>query len=148
MQYRPYLQKYQQDKPSETVKEETAKVAAQNLTKIRKKQERRTLPEDTQHYKKRKTAFTNNPQANGHQDELHSAGYNGDNKARAKFYCDGRFECKRNDEKQTSGACRTRAEIRGVLQNNAVQMRMAWHKVNHGRQVLRKLKDMFQLREY
>ncbi len=51
MQYRPCIQEHQQDKPSETAQEKTAKVAAQNLTKIRKKQERRTLSEDTQHYK-------------------------------------------------------------------------------------------------
>ena len=52
MQYWPCLQEYQQDKPSETVKEETAQVATQNLTQISKEQERRKLPEDTQHYKK------------------------------------------------------------------------------------------------
>ena len=46
MQFRPCLQKYQQDKPGETAQKETAKVTAQNLTKIRKEQERRTLSED------------------------------------------------------------------------------------------------------
>ena len=120
MQYRPCLQKYQQDKPSETAQEKTATVAAQNLTKIRKKQERRKLSEDTQHYKERKATFTSNPQTNGHQNELHSASNDRNNKARTKFYCHGRFERKRNDEKQTSGKSCAGAEIYGILSNNAI----------------------------
>ena len=66
MQYWPCLQEYQQDESSETAEEETAQVAAQNLTEIREKQERRTLSENTQHCKKREAAFTDNSPNNGH----------------------------------------------------------------------------------